>query len=325
MNKIDKELVWNDLAKRYDVSFVKAFFQNGAKVYLFGGAPRDIVMGKKWKDADFCVCIPLPPEEKDTKAELIFKEADIVIQSKTDLGHGKMVYRFKDQRSGELVDVRVVQDPWAGGTDFTVNALRLDLETGEVLDRFNSISDIKARVLRTAVPPEEVFEENPFMTFRAVKAACQLGFELDESVRKAMRDFVGKVDICVDIIVKNENDFAEWVLSNMLAGLKADAYLYYVLLEEAGSLAVLQTNLSQRLNLSPSNQAPINPFTAGAHYSYEEAISMFMSSLARAMNVEEPKSTFGDSVELLGITTPKRGDDFSIDTFQIQYSDTPHI
>ncbi|HEY4488902.1 MAG TPA: hypothetical protein VJA87_00235 [Candidatus Paceibacterota bacterium] len=319
MSKVDKELVWDDLARRYDVSFVNAFLEKGAKVYLFGGAPRDIVMKRKWKDADFCVCIPLPPKEKDAKAESIFKEADIAIQSKTDLGHGKMVYRFKDSQSGELVDVRVVQDVWAGGTDFTVNALRLDLETGEILDRFNSVSDIQAKVLRTAVPPGEVFEENPFMTFRAVKAACQLGFELDDSVRKAMKDFVGKVDICVDIIVKNENDFAEWVLSNMLAGLKANPYLYYSLLEEAGSLKVLQANLSQRLNLSASNLAPVNPFIENAPYSYEEAISMFLSALARAINDEGPEAVFEGLIELLGITTPKRGDDFSIDISQIQY------
>ena len=78
MNKVDKEAVWKDLGERYDLAFVNAFLENEAKVYRFGGAPRDIVMGKKWKDADFCVTIDLTPDEKDAKAEEIFKLANIL-------------------------------------------------------------------------------------------------------------------------------------------------------------------------------------------------------------------------------------------------------
>lgn len=319
MNKVNKEVVWKDLRERYDVSFVNSFLENGAKVYLFGGSPRDIVMGKNWKDADFCVTIDLAPDEKDAKAEEIFRLAHISIQSKTDLGHGKTVYRFKDELSNELVDVRVVQDMWAGGTDFTVNSLRLDLETGELMDRFNAIQDINNGVLRTAVPPEVVFEENPFMLFRSVKAACQLDFALAEDVKDTMKAFVHKIDICLDVVQKNENDFAEWVLSNMFVGLKSNPHKYYALLEEVGALQFFAESLEKRLGIQAILNDSTNPFQPDTKYSYEEAISSYLSSVARMISSEDSDYIFTKLIDYLGIVRPKRGDDFVVNAADIKY------
>lgn len=319
MKKINKEDVWKDLSKRYDLTFVRSFIGNGAKVYLFGGAPRDIVMGRKWKDADFCITIDLPPDEKDHRAEKIFELAKISVQSKTDLGHGMMIYRFKDVQSSEMVDVRVVQDMWSGGTDFTVNSLRLDLETGDLIDRFNALEDIKSQVLRTAVPPKEVFAENPFMIFRSVKAACQLGFVLADDVKNAMTSFVHKIDICLDLVQKNENDFAEWVLSNMFVGLKSNPHKYFSLLEEVRALKFLAESIANRLGTKSLVFNVPNPFKSDEKYSYEAAISIFISSVARMLGDQEPEDTFNKILNLLNIKSPKRGDDFMVNKVEIKY------
>lgn len=319
MNKVDKDLVWKALGEQYDLAFVQVFIDNNAKVYLFGGVPRDVVMGRKWKDADFCICIPLATEEKDEKAESIFKENDIDVTSKTVLSNGITVYRFKDKSSNRLVDIRVVNDIWAGGADFTVNSLRLDIETGELIDCYGAIADIKSKVIRTIVKPEERFKDDFTMLFRAVKAVCQLHFFLNDEVKATMKVFLHQIDICLDIIVKNESDFAEWVLSNIFSGLKSNPHEYFSVLEEVGALHFFAKSLANRLQIQGVITDVPNPFLLNTKYSYEKAISTYLSAVAQMIDVKDPVSTFSKIVNYLGITKPKRGDDFIVNSSDIVY------
>ncbi len=58
--------------------------------------------------------------------------------------------------------------------DFTVNALALDLESGELIDLFNGIEDLRARQIRTVGDPECRFREDYLRMLRAARFAGKL-------------------------------------------------------------------------------------------------------------------------------------------------------
>src|SRR5690606_21469540 len=55
--------------------------------------------------------------------------------------------------------------------DFTVNAMALEVTTGEpqLIDPFGGLEDLQARVLRTPIAPEESFSDDPLRMMRAAR------------------------------------------------------------------------------------------------------------------------------------------------------------
>ncbi len=76
----------------------------------------------------------------------------------------------------------------AARRDFTVNAIGVDLATGDVLDPVGGRDDLDARVLRAPGDPRERFAEDPLRTVRAARFVAELGFALDPATRDALPD-----------------------------------------------------------------------------------------------------------------------------------------
>jgi len=93
-NHFNAEKALKELREKYNIDFVGLFIKNGFTVYLFGGSLRDMVLGKDWKDADIRAWMPLPPKERDKKAEELLKTAGIEIKSKVIFNDTFTIYRF---------------------------------------------------------------------------------------------------------------------------------------------------------------------------------------------------------------------------------------
>lgn len=63
--------------------------------------------------------------------------------------------------------------------DFTVNALALDIVTGEIIDLFQGVADIQAKLIRTVGDPEIRFQEDYLRMARAARFAAKLEGEID--------------------------------------------------------------------------------------------------------------------------------------------------
>lgn len=66
--------------------------------------------------------------------------------------------------------------------DFTVNALAKDPDTGEIIDYFNGVEDIKRRCLRTPLDTEVTLDDDPLRVLRAIRFMITKDFLLDSDL-----------------------------------------------------------------------------------------------------------------------------------------------
>ena len=88
--------------------------------------------------------------------------------------------------------------------DFTVNAMALDMTSGELLDSFGGRDDLEHRVLMTPSTPELSFSDDPLRMLRAARFAAQLDFRPAPEVVAAMTDMADRIEIVSAERVRDE-------------------------------------------------------------------------------------------------------------------------
>ncbi|MDO8496671.1 MAG: HD domain-containing protein [bacterium] len=104
------------------------------------------------------------------------KSLDISIprrDSKTGRGHKG----FKIEGDPEMLIKEAAQR-----RDFTINALALDPLTGEILDFYGGIDDIKNKILRAT--DKETFVDDPLRVLRAMQFSARFGFDIDQETKE---------------------------------------------------------------------------------------------------------------------------------------------
>ncbi|WP_164711153.1 CCA tRNA nucleotidyltransferase [Euzebya pacifica] len=84
--------------------------------------------------------------------------------------------------------------------DFTVNAMAVDLMSGDLVDPFGGAADLHAGVLRAVGDPTERFAEDPLRVIRAIRFSAQRGWRPDPDTRAAAKQTVadGRLGIVSD-------------------------------------------------------------------------------------------------------------------------------
>jgi tRNA nucleotidyltransferase (CCA-adding enzyme) len=172
-----------DMAKRIAEAVLKA----KGRTFYVGGRNRDIFMGKEpSKDIDMEVYFVTP----HTLENILSEFAEILL-----VGRSFGVYKLKgydidiafprretSTGSGHT-DFDVAVDPWlpfedaCRRRDFTINAIMVDVLTGEVVDPFGGKEDIKHKTIRAV--DEITFAEDPLRVYRAAQFAGRFGFDIE--------------------------------------------------------------------------------------------------------------------------------------------------
>ncbi len=167
----------------------EAIVSAGGKPILVGGCVRDRLMGISSKDFDIevygmsaesleHVLQKLGPVHAVGKSFGVFKIANFDVslprtENKDGRGHRGFVVQSDPDLSFEQASAR---------RDFTVNAMGIDLQTGELLDAHGGQADLKAGVLRHV---SDAFDEDPLRVLRACQFAARLEFTIHpDTIRK---------------------------------------------------------------------------------------------------------------------------------------------
>lgn len=201
--KISQKTLTSKIPK--EVRGVIAVLQGaGHEAYLVGGCVRDLVMERNPKDYD--VTTSATPEEIIALFPKTFYENTYgtvgVVTCGEDLGTvcsdetARIVevtpYRlesaYSDNRHPDEVKWSKNLEDDLKRRDFTCNALAFNPVTEELVDLYNGLGDIEARVIRAVGDADTRFNEDALRLMRAVRFVCQLDFDLDpvthESIEK---------------------------------------------------------------------------------------------------------------------------------------------
>jgi tRNA nucleotidyltransferase (CCA-adding enzyme) len=177
--------------------FVRLF---GRDVYAVGGYVRDLVMGIVSEDVDILITRHTLQEiikkiSAQGKVDLVGKSFGIVkftVQGKTydvalprkDIAKGEGAKGHKDFLISADPDLPIEKD--LERRDFRCNSLALRLADGALIDPFEGLKDIKARLIRVTNP--QAFPEDPLRVLRVARFASVLGFSVDPAIYEISRE-----------------------------------------------------------------------------------------------------------------------------------------
>jgi poly(A) polymerase len=181
----------------------RLFTSSGHQLALVGGPVRDVFLRRRSPDIDLATDAS-PDEVMKITADWADAMWTVGIEFGTvGLRKGSNTLEIttfrseKYQETSRKPDVRYEKtlEGDLGRRDFTVNAMAAVLPGGELADPFGGLRDLRDKVLRTPGRPEDSFTDDPLRILRAARFAAQLGFEPTDDVKRAMREFAGRLAI----------------------------------------------------------------------------------------------------------------------------------
>lgn len=164
----------------------------GHGALLVGGCVRSLLLGEEPQDYD--VATSAHPEEVQALFErtipvgISFGVVIVRLRGvSTEVATFRADGRYLDRRRPESVTFADVSAD-ARRRDFTVNALFLDPQSGEVTDLVGGVDDLRAKVIRTVGDPRDRFGEDALRLLRAVRFAARCGFSIEPGTWQALRD-----------------------------------------------------------------------------------------------------------------------------------------
>ena len=170
------------------------------KTYLVGGAVRDTLLGLEPKDKDY-VIVGATAEDVENLIAQGFQRvgADFPVFLHPETGDEYALARIERKvgagyngfEAFTSPDLTIEDD--LRRRDLTINAMAMDLESGEIVDPFNGQQDLHDGVLRHV---SEAFSEDPLRVLRVARFKARYGFEIHHTTMKLMQELVesGELD-----------------------------------------------------------------------------------------------------------------------------------
>ncbi len=193
------------------VRIAEIFTSHGYDLYLVGGAVRDYVLGRENSDYDLTTSA-LPDEVKAMFRATI----------NTGIKHGTVtvIYNhhhyeittfrtegdYSDSRHPDSVTFVRSLDEDLKRRDFTINALAVNILTGEIIDRHGGIEDLEKKTIRAIGEPEERFKEDALRMLRACRFSSKLNFSIEEETLLSIKDLHKNIEKVSVERIKDEID-----------------------------------------------------------------------------------------------------------------------
>ncbi len=172
-------------------SFARIFEMHHYSCFLVGGALRNFYAHREPSDFDFAT---------DARPEEVMRIFRHVIP--TGIKHGTVTVLFQGEQY-EVTTFRI-ESTYTNARhpdsvrysssihedlkrrDFTMNALALNMNTGELIDPHHGLDDINARIIRAIGDPVDRFNEDGLRLMRGCRFTAQMDFRIEKETLKAM-------------------------------------------------------------------------------------------------------------------------------------------
>jgi poly(A) polymerase len=178
------------------------FTAAGKQLYLVGGSVRDQFLDRPHTDLDLTTDA-VPSEIKDivqrSHADAVYTVGErfgtiglIFGDTSVEITTYRAEQYAPGSRKPEVVFGLTLEGD-LGRRDFTINAMGRHLVTGQLVDLFGGMDDLRNGCLRAVGVPQERFNEDPLRLLRAVRFAAELGFTIDSSTIAAIAACAGQL------------------------------------------------------------------------------------------------------------------------------------
>jgi tRNA nucleotidyltransferase (CCA-adding enzyme) len=171
---------------------VKHLRDSGYEAYLAGGCVRDALLGREPQDYDIATAAR-PEEVQRLFPHTIAVGSQFGVMMVVWEGESFAVSTFRfdgpylDGRHPSHVRFSTLQEDILR-RDFTVNGMMYDPERDLVIDLVGGRADLKLGVIRAIGDARQRFEEDRLRMVRAVRFAATLGFTIEETTFRAIRE-----------------------------------------------------------------------------------------------------------------------------------------
>ena len=185
----------------------KAAKQIGVPAYVVGGYVRDRLLARQTKDIDI-VCVGDGIKLANQVASLLSPRPRVAFYSRFGtamLRHQDMEIEFVGARKESYrtdsrkpdVETGTLEDDQLR-RDFTINALAVSLndeDFGSILDPFDGLQHLEAKIIKTPTEPGRTFADDPLRMMRAIRFSTQLGFKIEDETMRAISKYRNRIHI----------------------------------------------------------------------------------------------------------------------------------
>lgn len=203
------------------IEFIKNYSKkNHVRIYLVGGAVRDIILGRQPSDYDFAL-------EGDCHAaagEVAEMLGGSYVEMHSDVGRvvtNGIIFDFTNFKGDGIVNDLMERD-------FTLNAIALDLMSRKYIDPLGGIKDIENRLIRLV--SNHALEDDPIRMLRAIRLSGKLGFNIEGETLEIIRKSASLLSETAGERILDE-------LYKILEG--SESHRYFKLMEGLGLLKVI--------------------------------------------------------------------------------------
>jgi putative nucleotidyltransferase with HDIG domain len=215
--------------------------QHKFEVYVVGGFVRDYFLKRDRSEMDFVIVgdgikfaellakhlyLPKPAVYRNFGTAML-KWNDMQLEF---VGARKESYRG-DSRKPQVEPADLQED--LSRRDFTINAMAFALNAenfGALIDPFDGMKDLQAKLLRTPLEPSTTFSDDPLRIMRGIRFATQLDFTIAEKTFNGMRD------MCERLCIISQERITEEFLKILAAPKPSTGFR---LLDDAGVLEII--------------------------------------------------------------------------------------
>ena len=192
--------------------------ESNIKSYLVGGCVRDLMLNPSADSIDIDIMVEgdgisfakllakkmnvpkVVPFPKFATAKIPYHEYEIEVAS------ARLESYDKSSRNPSSIQISNIQDDLLR-RDFTINAMAISLNEnnfGEFFDPFNGIEDLKNKILKTPLNPDNTFSDDPLRMMRACYFASKLSLEIEPECLLSIQNNSERISIVSQERITNE-------------------------------------------------------------------------------------------------------------------------